>query len=107
LKVFAVVAALVISSACILNYLKNDLRTDRFAESYARFVLAAIPVNETSRALIAGTDADVGPLAYLRVSLGERTDLRLYTQSGVFFKDRMFDPWVLKNKVRLEKTAQF
>jgi hypothetical protein len=93
--------------ALVLNFLKNDLRTDKFAENYARFVLDAIPVREKSQALIAGTDADVGPLAYVFVGMGERKDLRLFTQSGVFFKDRIFDPFQMKSKVRYEKTEQF
>lgn len=105
-KVMVVSVSLVVI-AFIFNFLKNDLREDRFAENYARFVLDAIPQKETSQALIAGTDADVGPLAYVRVSLGERPDLRLYTQSGVFFRDRLFDPHILRSKVRYEKIENF
>lgn len=93
--------------AGLWNYNKNDLRRDHFAEDYARLILDIIPKRETSTALIAGTDADVGPLSYVRYGLGERTDLRLFTQSGVFFENRIFDPFMMVKNVRVEKTENF
>jgi hypothetical protein len=100
-------ASVAVVIVMIANYIKNDLHDDTLAEGYSRFVLDAIPVREKSQAVIAGTDADVGPLAYIRVALNERQDLRLYTQSGVFFRERIFDPFIMKSKVRYEKTEQF
>jgi hypothetical protein len=102
---YACVGCIVIALVC--NFIKNDLHGDHLAEGYSRFVLDAIPQKEKSQALIAGTDADVGPLGYTHVALGVRPDLRLYTQSGVFFKDRLFDPFIDKAKVRYQYTEQF
>lgn len=105
-RVLALAAALLMVAG-LWNYKKNDLRTDHLAEDYARLLLDIIPVREKSTALVAGTDADVGPLSYVRYALNERQDLRLFTQSGVFFANRIFDPFMMIRNVRVQKTEQF
>ncbi len=106
-KLFIPIASGVVALTIILNFIDNDLRTDHFAEDYGRVILSFIPPSDKIRPLVAGTDADVGPLSYIRYGLGERADLNLYTQSGVFFDHRIFDPWMFKKSVRVEKTENF
>jgi hypothetical protein len=106
-KYFVFISSAVLLGSIGFNFYRNNLSTDHFAEDYARVILKIIPQSEKVRPLIAGIDADVGPLAYIRYGLGERTDLELYTQSGVFFNNRLYDPWVFRRIIRVEKTKDF
>jgi hypothetical protein len=106
-KYFVSVSSIVLLISVGFNFYQNDLSADHFAEDYGRVILQIIPQSEKVRPLIAGIDADVGPLAYIRYGLGERTDLDLYTQSGVFFDNRLYDPWVFRRIVRVQKTKDF
>lgn len=90
------------------HFISNDLRTDQFAEDFARILFQALPQKNNERlVLIAGTDADVGPLSYLRYGLNVRPEIDLYTQSGVFFSRRIFYPYEPRTSVRIEKTKSF
>lgn len=86
------------------NFAENNLQQDHFAEDYARVVLKNTPPGVP---LVASTDSDVGPIAYTNLILKENPTIRLYTGSGVFFKNRMVDPVASGIERRFKKTATF
>lgn len=86
------------------NFSENNLQADHFAEDYARVVLKDVPPNVP---LVASTDSDVGPIAYTNLVLKENSTVRLYTGSGVFFKNRIIDPLSKGIERRYQATVAF
>lgn len=82
----------------------NNFRTDSLAEGYARLILDSLPQKAV---LFAATDADVGPMSYVNGVLGHRSDVKLMTQTGVFFPDIMFDPFEFGRRARAKATKEF
>lgn len=96
--------ALVLSGNILMNYSKNDLRSDRFAELYGRTILNHLP---DTAILVASTDGDVGPVSYVRYLLGVKPNLEMYTGTGVLFKNRIHDPWLMSIDGRFRATVDF
>lgn len=88
----------------LMNYRENNLSQDHFAEDYARVVLKSVPANSI---LVASTDSDVGPIAYTNMVLKENAGTKLYTGSGVFFKNQMIDPLAPGVERRYQRTVAF
>jgi hypothetical protein len=82
----------------------NNFRADQLADGYARLVLDSLPPNAT---LFAATDADLGPIMFVREVLGVRPDVKLKSQTGVIFPDPMFAPYDFSQKSRSAKTLHF
>jgi Protein of unknown function (DUF2723) len=102
-------AGLALLMLCVLTqlfmyYHKNNLSHDDFAEAYARTVLSHVPAGEK---LIVSTDADVGPVGVTNLILGVNPTVQLYTGSGVFFKNRIFDPHIMGYNQRQQLIIDF
>jgi len=93
-----------IATGLVVGLLTNNLRDDDLAEGYARMILDSLPQGAK---LFAATDADVGPLAYVNGVMGHREDVSLLTQTGVFFKERMFDPYEFGRNFRIKATRKY
>lgn len=87
-----------------LNFDENNLHADHFAESYARVILRSVPPDSI---LVASTDGDVGPVAYTQMVLKENPSLKLYTGTGVFFKNIIFSPKISSLEKRYQQTVNF
>jgi hypothetical protein len=96
--------ALILASQMLFNFRGQNMRADHFAEDYGRVILESLPQNTV---LVASTDGDVGPVAYTNKVVGVRPDVRMYTGTSVFFKDRMYNPRIGSLKTRLAKTTDF
>jgi hypothetical protein len=104
---YAIACALVsatVLAATTFGALTNNFRGDDLAEGYSKLILDSLPKNAV---LFAATDADVGPMAYVNGVLGHRSDVRLMTQTGVFFPDRLFDPFEFGRTARTKATKDF
>ncbi len=69
------------------NVDRNDMRNNTFAFDYARTVLEALP---KGAALFLHVDQDLGPLSYARYGARVREDVRLYSQHGHLFGNRIY-----------------
>lgn len=99
--------ALIVASlmmALVQSYRVNNFSGDDLAEGYAKLILDSLPQGAI---LFAATDADVGPMAYVTGVLGHRSDIRLMTQTGVFFPEKIFDPYVFGKNRRINETKDF
>jgi hypothetical protein len=85
----AVLALAVIAPAAWTNGRRNDRSADTFAFDYARTLLDLLPPNAI---LFAYGDPDLGPLAYAHHVEGVRPDVRLYSQFGYLFRNRLSSP---------------
>jgi hypothetical protein len=93
-----------VAAQVMVNYSENNLRRDHFAEDYARVVLNNVPANSH---LVTSTDSDVGPISYTNMILKVNEGLKLYTGSGVFFKNRLVDPLAPGVQRRFQRTVDF
>jgi hypothetical protein len=89
-RALALGAALLVLVPCGLrNFQRNQQRNQTFAFDYARTLLELLPRDAV---LLAYADADLGPLAYAHHVEGVRPDVRLYSQMGNLFGNRLFSP---------------
>jgi hypothetical protein len=82
-------AVLLLVPCALRSFERNDQRHQSFASDYARALLEPLPRDAV---LLAYGDADLGPLAYAHHIEGIRPDIRLYSQLGNLFSNRLFLP---------------
>ena len=85
--VTALAGALLCVTTWVGNAGRNDMRNNTFAFDYASTVLEALP---EGAALFLHVDQDLGPLSYARYGARVREDVRLYSQHGHLFGNRIF-----------------
>jgi hypothetical protein len=73
-----------------------------WAERFARAVLDEVPANGV---LFLSGDLDALPIGYLRLVTGYREDVAIYSTKSLVFRDRPFDPWVVRNDADMQSEA--
>jgi hypothetical protein len=66
-----------------------------WAERFARAVLDEVPANGI---LLLHADLDALPVGYVRLVLGHRPDVDIYSTQSLLFRKRPFDPWIVRNE---------
>ena len=80
-------AVAAVLTAFATNFRKNDMRTNTFAFDYARSLLESLPPGSP---LFLYGDTDLGPVAYANLVAKVRPDVRIYSQFGHLFANRLF-----------------
>jgi hypothetical protein len=68
----------------------NARQDEHFAADYGRLVLETLPPDA---ALLVWNSTDTGPIAYVHHLEGIRPDVKLYSQLGALFPNRLFHPY--------------
>jgi hypothetical protein len=71
------------------NYSRVRFTEHSLVNDYAKLVLSHVPKDAS---LFVYGDTDVGPFAYTQYAEKVRPDIEIYSQSGEFYKNRLFHP---------------
>ena len=69
------------------NYEEHNLKKDSFPEDVTDLILNPLPLG--SSYFVHGSE-ELGILAYANLVEGKRSDVKLYSQNGVLFGNRLF-----------------
>jgi len=103
-KMWAVSAPLVVLLAAIgQNFSVNNMRNETLAKDYAAAVLESLPQNAK---LFVFSETDANPIGFVHYIEGVRPDVEVYSQLGLLFHNRIFDPNSLA-RTKAAKTKNF
>ncbi len=87
-----------------LNFTKSNRRSEDFALRYAEVVLKNLPENAK---LFVSAETDAGPIGYAHYVERIRPDIKLFSQFGLLFKNRMLDPVNDRPETKASKSKGF
>lgn len=87
--------AAVVGLPLLVHAARNSRGDYLWAEHFARAALDEVPANGI---LLLHADLDALPVGYVRLVLGYRPDVDIYSTQSLLFRDRPFDPWEVRDE---------